>query len=70
MKMNLKLWVFAMVSGVSIAAETSDAEIIKDLDFFSSYDFVNDDAAMDEEIPDEDATSSDSKSRKIEGGSL
>ena len=48
MKMQLKAWTIFIVSGVCFAAESTDAEIVKDLDFFMSIDMVGNDAAMDE----------------------
>lgn len=60
--MNRKrwLWVFFVFSGVALAAETVDAEILKDLDFFASFDVIQDEAMMVdgiEETIDLDATS-------------
>jgi hypothetical protein len=48
MKMKLKSWIFLIVSGICFAAESTDAEILKDLDFFMSVDMVGNDAAMDD----------------------
>lgn len=50
MKTKHKGWWLFVLSGVCLAAETSDAEILKDLDFFQSFDLLQNDAAMDENV--------------------
>jgi len=49
MKMKLNPWVTLTLAGVCFAADTSDAEIVKDLDFFMTYDVIQNEAAMDDE---------------------
>lgn len=44
-------WIFLLAIGMSWSGETADAEIIKDLDFFSAIDFFENYEAVSEEVP-------------------
>lgn len=47
-----KFWLYLILSGAAVAAESVDAEILKDLDFFTHLEVLQDEVAMDDDASD------------------